>query len=48
MHKRAVRRKSQAEALATNKSNKVPQLGKFEVSQFILREYVKDPDHLYR
>ena len=47
MHKRAVRRKSQAEALATNKSNKVPQLGKFEVSQFILREYVKDPDHLY-
>ena len=47
MHKRAARRKSQTEASATNKSSKVPQLGKFEVRQFILREYVKDPDHLY-
>ena len=41
------RRKSQTEASATNKSSKVPQLGKFEVHQFTLCEYVKDPDHLY-
>ena len=47
MRKRAARRKSQTEASATNESSKVPQLGKFEVRQFILREYVKDPDHLY-
>ena len=47
MRKRAAMRKSGSEASATNKNNKVPPLGKFEVSQFILHENVKDPDHLY-
>ena len=47
MHKRAAMRKSGSETSATNNSNKFPRLEKFEVSQFILRENVKDPDHLY-
>ena len=47
MRKRAVIRKSGSEALVTNNNNKFPRLGKFKVSQFILRENVKDPDHLY-
>ena len=44
MRKRAVIRKSGSEALVTNNNNKFPRLGKFKVSQFILRENVKDPD----
>ena len=40
-------RQSGSEASATNNKNKAPQLGKFQVSQFILCENVKDPDHLY-
>ena len=47
MHKRAAIRKSGSETSATNNNNKFPRLEKFEVSQFILRENVKDPDHLY-
>ena len=40
-------RKSGSEALATNNNNKVSWLGKVGVSQFILHEIIKDPDHLY-
>ena len=40
--KRAAMRKSGSEASATNNNNNVPWLGKFEVSQFILHENVKD------
>ena len=47
MRKRASMGKSGSEASATNNNNKVPRLGKFEVSQFILGENVKDPDLLY-
>ena len=47
MRKTAAMRKSGSEASATNNNNKVPRLGKFEISQFILRENVKSPDHLY-
>ena len=47
MRKHAVVRNSGSEALVTNNNNKFSRLGKFKVSQFILRENVKDPDHLY-
>ena len=39
--------KSGSGVWVTNNNNKVPRLGKFEVSQFIHCENVKDPDHLY-
>ena len=42
IRKRAAMRKSGSEASATNNKNNVPWLGKFEVSQFILHENVKD------
>ena len=42
IRKRAAMRKSGSEASATNNNNNVPWLGKFEVSQFILHENVKD------
>ena len=47
MCKRATMRKSGSGASVTNNSNKVSWLGKFKVSQFILRENVRDLEHLH-
>ena len=47
MRNRAAMWKSGSEASATNNNNKVTQFGKFEISQFIIHENVKDPDDLY-